>query len=173
MICTKSHFGKALLSASSIWAVSEERVSLWLVHGEDWIILLGEQRLLSELSERRPVTDGHLHCLSWLLSSSISQIHYLHVSLQRNDHSHEEQTANKITATTSPSLSFYFHLSLSLFLPLHFLSVHVWLALMTQNNYQDMNLLPISKTRNGTVPQSITVKGCEHGLAMYLLSKNR
>lgn len=120
-----------LLRVSGIWAVSEEKASPWLAHGEDWIILLGEQRLLSALSERRPVTDGHLHCLSWLLSSSISQIPYLHVSLL-NDGSQEEQTANEITATTSPSLSFYFHLARShFFLPLHFLSVNVWLALMT------------------------------------------
>ncbi|KAL1263260.1 hypothetical protein QQF64_005999 [Cirrhinus molitorella] len=80
------------------------------------MILLGEQRLLSALSERRPVTDGHLHRLSWLLSSSSSQIPYLHVSLpqqtpQRSDGSQEEQTANEITATTLPSLSCYFHLS--------------------------------------------------------------
>lgn len=116
-----------------MWAVSEERASPWPVHGEDWIILLGEQRLLSALSERRPVTDGHLHRLSWLLSSSFSQIPYLHVSLpqqtaQHNTGSQEEQTANEITATTSPSLSFYFHLARTFFLSLHFLSVNVRLV---------------------------------------------
>lgn len=161
-----------LLRASGIWAVSEERASPWLAHVEDWIILLGEQRLLSALSERRPVTDGHLHRLSWLLSSSIAQIPYLHVSLpqqtaQRNDGSQEEQTANEITATTSPSLSFYFQLARS-----HIFSLFTSCQLMFDWPYWH-NWLPISKRRKSTVPQSITVKGCDHGSSMEFTEQKK
>jgi len=130
----QSHIGKALLRVSGLRGQSDGHD---MAHGEDWIILLGEQRLLSVLSEWRPaVTDGHLHFLSWLLSSSISEIPHLHVSLpqtaQRNNGSQgEEDRKWDSTATTSPppSQSFYFHISI-----LHFLPVNVWMPLMAQSD---------------------------------------
>lgn len=110
----------------------------WLSQGEDWIILPGEQRLLSALSEWRPVTDGHLHCLSWLLATSISKIPYLHVSLpqqtaQRNNGSQEEQTTNETALLQPHNHCLSIFISLALFLLLHSaLPVsNGWLALMT------------------------------------------